>query len=392
MSVRVLVLAPHPFFEERGTPIDVLLVLRVLAARPDVEVDVLTYHEGRDVDLPGLTVYRIRRPPFVGGVRPGFSFKKLVCDVYMLFTFIRLLRRNRYDLVHAGEEAAFFALLAKRYSGIPYAYDLDSSIAQQMVESHPALRGLGAVFDALETTLMREATITFPVCNLLAKRCADAGAAKVVTLHDISQLQDPRPPRDGELRAEFGIADEELLVLYTGNLESYQGVDLLLDAFAIASVSDRRLRLVIIGGNPGHVRNCRERIEALGLVGRGFAAGPRPFDGLHRYLADADVLACPRVRGVNTPMKIFPYLHSGKPLLATALPTHTQILTEEIAKLASPTPAAFSEALVELARDPVERARLGEEGYAFVERNHTFAAHRERLDAAYDWLREQLRA
>lgn len=388
--MRVLVLAPHPFFQERGTPIDVLLVLRVLAERPDVELELLTYHEGDDVGLPGLTVHRIRRPPGIHRIRPGFSLKKLVCDFYMFLAFVRLLRRNRYDLVHAGEESAFFALLARRFAGVPYTYDLDSSIAQQLVESRPWLAGLGHRLDRVEGAMIREALVAFPVCEALADLCRENGARRVVPLYDISELREPDAPRTGVLRRELGAADGDLLVLYTGNLEPYQGVDLLVDAFAIAAREEPRLRLAVVGGVPDDVEAVRGRIEAHGLSDRAAAVGPRPFEDLHLYLADADILACPRVRGINTPMKVHPYLHSAKPVLATDLPTHTQLLTPDLAMLAKPTPQAFARGLLELARDPALRARLGAAGRALIERRHTYEAHRRRLNAAYDWIARRL--
>ena len=52
--MKILLLAPHPFYQERGTPIDVYLVLRVLSERPDTQVDLLVYNEGKDVSLPNL--------------------------------------------------------------------------------------------------------------------------------------------------------------------------------------------------------------------------------------------------------------------------------------------------------------------------------------------------
>lgn len=388
--MRVLVLAPHPFFQERGTPIDVLLVLRVLAERPDVELELLTYHEGEDVDVPGLTIHRIRRPPGVHHVRPGFSAKKLVCDLYMFFAFIRLLSRNRYDLVHAGEESAFFALLARRFSGVPYVYDLDSSIAQQLVESRPWLAGLGPRFSRVEGSMIREALVALPVCEALAELCREHGAKRVVPLYDISQLSQPDAPRTGVLRRELGAADDDLVVLYTGNLEPYQGVDLLVDAFAIAAREEPRLRLAVIGGVPDDVEALRSRIEAHGLRDRAAVMGPRPFEDLHLYLADADILACPRVRGINTPMKIYPYLHTAKPVIATDLPTHTQLLTPDLAMLAPPTPQAFARGMLELARDPELRVRLGAAGRELIEREHTYEAHRRRLNDAYDWIAHRL--
>jgi hypothetical protein len=186
--MRVLLLAPQPFYEDRGTPIAVALVLKVLSDR-GADVDVVTYHEGRDVALPRVTLHRIPRLPLVRGIRPGFSCKKLVCDVFVVLTAVRLAARRRYDVVHAVEESVFIALLLKRLFGLPYVYDMDSSLAQQLTERlsflRPALRGLAAC----ERLALREATAVVPVCEALADVARRGAARKIVVLPDISLLE-----------------------------------------------------------------------------------------------------------------------------------------------------------------------------------------------------------
>ena len=57
----------------------------------------------------------------------------------MLIEAIRLASKKKYNLVHAVEESVFMALLLKLLFQIPYLYDMDSSLAQQMVEKYPFL-------------------------------------------------------------------------------------------------------------------------------------------------------------------------------------------------------------------------------------------------------------
>lgn len=386
--MRVLVLAPHPFYQDRGTPIDVHLVLRVLSERPGTTVDVVTYHEGEDVDLPDVRLHRSRRLPGLDDIRPGFSMKKVVSDVLLFFKAWALVRENDYDLIHAGEEAVFFAMLFKRAYGIPYAYDLDSSIAQQLVEQKPYLNAFSELFDWTERQAIQESLINFPVCNALADLCRENGSRKTVTLHDISQLDDPDDVDPGRLRQE--IDPEGPVFLYVGNLEPYQGIDLLLESFREAQRREPALTLVIIGGSAEDIEHYRGRAAELGIEAHTVFLGPRPFEHLGDYLAGADVLVCPRSEGINTPMKIFPYLHSGRPVLATDLRTHNQILTDDEAFLAPADPEGFADGILELARDPSLCERLGKNGRTFVEENHTFDAHRERLNEAYDWIEEKL--
>jgi hypothetical protein len=185
--MRVLLLAPQPFYEDRGTPIAVGLVLKVLSER-GARVDVVAYHEGRDVGLPHVTLHRIPRLPFVRGIRPGFSWKKLVCDAFVLLLAVRLAARRRYDVVHAVEEAVFIALLLKWTFRIPYVYDMDSSLAQQLTERLPALRPARTLLAACERLALRHALAVVPVCEALAAVAERGRARKVVVLPDVSLL------------------------------------------------------------------------------------------------------------------------------------------------------------------------------------------------------------
>ena len=185
--MRILLLAPQPFYEDRGTPIAVALVLKVLSER-GTPVDVVTYHEGRDVDLEHVTLHRIPRLPLVHGIRPGFSWKKLVCDVFVLLAALRLAASRRYDLIHAVEEAVFIALLLKWIFRIPYVYDMDSSLAQQLTERLPRLRPAMTILAACERLALRHAAAVVPVCEALAAVAQRGHARKVVLLPDVSLL------------------------------------------------------------------------------------------------------------------------------------------------------------------------------------------------------------
>jgi len=170
----------------------------------------------------------------------------------------------------------------------------------------------------------------------------------------------------------------------------YQGVDLLLESFPYVIKKKLNVCLVIIGGVSEDIEHYKIKAKNLGIADSVYFLGPRPFEQLDQYLADADILVAPRVKGVNTPMKIFPYMHSGKPVLLTKLYTHTQIVTDKEVYLAEAEPSAFGKGIIELASDPLLRERLGNNGRKFVEKNHVYSAHKKRVDSLYDWIMEQL--
>ena len=118
---------------------------------------------------PTVRIYRIPAIPGMHNIRPGFSLKKVVCDVLMLMKSVGLVRRNRYDLVHAVEESAFIAAIIQMFSGVPYIYDMDSSLVEQMVDAHPGLRFVGMVLRRSEAFAVRRSLGVLTVCAALAE-------------------------------------------------------------------------------------------------------------------------------------------------------------------------------------------------------------------------------
>ena len=385
--MRILLLAPHPFYQARGTPIAVKTVLDFLSDRGDT-VDVLTYAEGADVAIPNVTVHRVPRVPGLRGIRPGFSLKKVASDVLMVGACLRLVRRNRYDLIHAVEESAFIAAAMRALSGVPYVYDMDSSLAEQLVDAYPALRFAFPVLRRMEALAVRRSSGVLTVCAALQDVALAHDPGQLVgRVEDTTLLSDPKSMTgNGRLPG----TDGGPVAMYVGNLESYQGIDLLLEGFRHALSRVPSAKLVIVGGQAPDIARYRRRAERLGIVGSVVFTGPQPIGMLSELLRQADVLVSPRLKGLNTPMKIYSYLDSGSAVLATRLRTHTQVLNDGMAYLVDPEPVAFGRGLAELMADPELRARLASSAKAYVQREHTPEAARRKLEAFYSTMESRV--
>ncbi len=190
------------------------------------------------------------------------------------------------------------------------------------------------------------------------------------------------------LRRELGIRN--VLLMYVGNLETYQGIDLLLDSLSLTLEHCDQADLVIIGGEADDIRKYTNKAQGLGIQQHVYFLGPKPVEHLAIYLEQADILVSPRIKGKNTPMKLYSYLDSGKVLLATDLPTHTQLLNNHLALLKSPDAKAFAEGMLDLIADEKLRLKLGSAGKQLIDKRHTYAAFREKLNSLYDWLHHEL--
>lgn len=376
---RILFLAPQPFFEVRGTPLAVRAMVRTLTAAGH-EVDLLCYPQGEALALPGLRIRRSLRLP-VGRVKAGPSFAKLVLDVPFALQAAWRLLAGRYDVVHAVEEAAHLIAPFARLRGVPLVADVDSSIPDQLRESGFATRGpLLWLAEALEGYALRGSAAVVTVCGSLTD-----GVKRRVPGARVFQIEDPplvdpgRPPTPAAvaaLRESLGLAAGPI-AFYSGNFESYQGVELLVDAMALVP----ELQLVLMGGEAEQVARLGARARASGA--RCLFAGQRPPEELPVFLGLADVLVSPRSKGVNTPFKVYTYLASGKPLVATRILTHTQLLDDSLAVLTEPSPEGLAAGLRVVLEHPEDaRARAGR-GAALLEREFSADRYAEKVRRAY---------
>lgn len=174
-------------------------------------------------------------------------------------------------------------------------------------------------------------------------------------------------------------------MMYVGNLESYQGIDLMLLAFAqlVASGENPSAALVIIGGDDMRIAAYQHKAEQLGLANRCHFLGPQPVGMLKALTSHADILVSPRTHGTNTPLKIYSYLDSGVPVLATALETHTQVVDSSQAMLCAPEAGAMAESMRTLINKPELRAKLAAHAKCLIEKHHSLPVFRREMLEVY---------
>lgn len=378
--MRILLVAPQPFYQERGTPIAVRMLVEVLCGQGHA-VDLLTYHEGADLDIEGLRILRTPALPGLRHIPIGISWKKLVCDLLISAQLLGLALSRRYDVIHAVEEAVFPAILLRSSSGAQVVYDMDSMLGESLVSKWRLLRPAGRLLRALERAVIRRSDAVFAVCNDLARHATlDAPEVPVFLIEDVA-LPSQQPGHGAEpLRELLGV--EGPLALYVGNLQRYQGVEQAVRAMAqLPQALD--VTLVVIGGAPEDVARVRSLVRKLHLEEHVYLLGPRPLAQLTGFLAQADILISPRLRGSNTPMKIYSYMNSGNAILATRIASHTQVLDDSCALLVESGPQALAQGLATLAKDDALRARLGAAAHRRASERYSVEAFRSKVCAAY---------
>src|SRR5262249_16237136 len=225
--VRILMIAPEPFFEPRGTPFSEFHRIRALTALGH-HVDLVTYPFGQTVTMPGLRVYRSARPPLVRAVKIGPSLAKIPLDALLTLTVLRRALAERYDAIHSHEEGGLIGALLAAVLRVPHLYDMHSSLPQQLTNfAFSQSRIMRLVFLALERFMIRRSRVVIVICPSLQETVREIEpTAHTVLIENAPGSVDEAATKEqaSQVRAALGIGQAPM-VLYTGTFEAYQGLD-----------------------------------------------------------------------------------------------------------------------------------------------------------------------
>jgi glycosyltransferase involved in cell wall biosynthesis len=386
--MRILMIAPEPFFEPRGTPFSEYHRIRALIDLGHT-VDLVTYPFGRDVELRGLRIFRSLRPPFIRRVRIGPSYAKVPLDLLLAASAFRRGLTGKYDAVHSHEEGGLIGVALATILGVPHLYDMHSSLPQQLANfdfSHSRL--LTTAMSWLERFVIRRSRVVIVICPQLLEtvRSIDAEVPAVLIENAPGSGAAPAAGSGAAVRASLGIADGSPVILYTGTFEAYQGLDLLFAAMRVVAARRPDARLVLAGGEAAQIEQARSAVAAAGVDRVTIFAGRRAAEDIPAFLDAADVLVSPRSSGTNTPLKIYQYLRSGRPIVATRLLTHTQVLDDDVAFLTEAAADSFAAGILAAIDQPARAKSVGARARVLAETKYSYDAYLGRTREACDRL------
>jgi len=383
--MKILMLAPEPFFQPRGTPISVYFRIKALSDLGH-EVDLITYPLGEDKNIKNLKIIRVPRPFFVNKIKIGPSLTKIPLDFMLLCTALWRLIKKRYDLVFSHEEASWFGTALGKLFRIPHIYDMHSSLPQQLKNfAFSRSRLIIGIFSWLEKFVLKNSAVVLVICTDLLNKVQKTGfASKAVLLENFLDFDSPEYSREekDQTRSKYAQEDDKI-VMYAGNFEPYQGISLLLEA--AAQLKARPVVFLLVGGTALEVEKMRIQVNHLSISDKVHFVGQVSPSRVPLFISIADVLVSPRISGTNTPLKIYSYLKSGKPIVATDLWTHTQILNHKISILVEPNAENLAEGISYALTDKQAAAFARE----FAEREFSVSRYAEKmtvaLKKAQDW-------
>ncbi len=368
-------IAPQPFLEERGAPFAIYHHIKALLSMGHT-IDLVTYHIGQPVDLPGLKILRIAALPFIREVKVGPSLAKFPLDALVFCLALWRLCIARYDCIHTHEEAGLIGIILGNLFGCKHLYYMHSNLSQQVVSSDFTTNPLFIkMVEVVQKLIVCNSNAIIAICPDIETAARNITTKTPIYMIENSAVDENLPQPEiqeiQQLRSDLNLGNGPIL-LYTGTLESYQGIEILLHSIPSVYAAFPSVHYVLVGGQSTQIEKFRTLAQALGVIDAVRFVGHRPLAEMPRYMALADVLLSPRSKGTNTPLKLYTYLHAGKPILATEIYSQTQVLTTETAMLVEPTQEGLARGAINLLQHPQRAKAMGERGRLFAKDHYSW--------------------
>jgi glycosyltransferase involved in cell wall biosynthesis len=375
---RIAVVAACPFPYSRGTPIRIRRLAEGLAARGH-EVHVATYHLGDPVELRGVWTHRIAPVHSYTRMAPGPSLRKLLIIDPLLVSRLRLLLSERpFDVIHAHHvEGLMVARLARPDRHVPIVFDAHTALESELPYYAPAAirRVMGRIGRAFDRLLPPRADHTIAVTPELRERLLAAGSLDAADVTVVDNGVEFEVFEEAERRARMRRRGET--VVFTGNLAEYQGIDLMLKAFALVRQRHQRARLSIVSRTS--FAPYEEMAVALGIRDA-LDVSEVGFEAVPDQLARADIALNPRLDMPGIAQKTLNYMVMGLPIVSFVGSGRHLVDGETALLVEDGDIAGFAAAIGRLIDDPELARRLGSNASRLVRQKNGWTQSSETLE------------
>ena len=367
--MKILVIAPTPFFSDRGTHIRILEEALALEKRGH-SITIATYHIGADVPVAlrsRLDIRRIRRLLFwYKKLEAGPDWQKIILDMLLIKKVFFLARTQKPDVIHAHlHEGVAIGWIVQKilfWRRIKLVADFHGSLTKEMV-SHSYL-GIGVlkkVFAWIEKLIdnMGDVAVTSSWENTQEISAMRKGKSTHTLLDGVNDEWYQNLPSQSEARVRLGLPSDAIIVTYTGALIPNKGIAYFLEAIPLVLARYPQAHFIIAGFPLNLIQPFFEGKDFVASI---TFISPLPYFDLPTVLRASDIGVDPKDISVRQASgKMLQYMGAGLPVAGFETKNNREYLGEKHPLSRDISTQGLASAIDVLISDAEQRKILGQE-------------------------------
>jgi len=289
-SRNILMLAPTPFFSDRGCHIRILNSYERLR-KSSARITLLTYPLGRN--LQRVNTKRVAMLAGYKKLSPGFSFYKPILDLLMFAKAFGIMRREKINLIYAHlHEGIVIGIKLRFLFGTKLVYDAQGSLAGELSEQKTIKKNGVAhkVVFAIEKFLSKRPdeiiANSASMKKYLTEECGVKRPIQVITDDKIKIYSKKNTSR--EFTPNISLPKGKKIVVYAGGMDLYKGIDYLINAIPLVN---KNIHFLLIGYP---FESAKKLAEKLNVQNRVTFTGRVNYEELGSYLHLGDIAIAPK--------------------------------------------------------------------------------------------------
>jgi len=378
MSYKILMLAACPFPTTQGSQTLIRQLATGLTSHGH-RVHLVTYHYGEYQEQFDFHVHRTPNIPGFRRLKAGPSATKIFLDFLLAWKAIRVARQQKPDVIHGHNyEGAIIGHIVSAHTHAPLVYHTHNVMHEEL-PTYFHTRILQAIARrigyGMDRWIPRHAHRVLAINQRLREELILLG----IDQRRITIVPPSVWPHEWD---EHGERKTEPFVLYTGNLDNYQNLSILIRGMkrVVERIPGASLNIV------SHERNPRleREVEELGLRDVVSFVRVDRFSEVREWILKSAVAVCPRIPSCGYPIKLVNYLAAGRPVVVSRASADGIRDGETGIVVETSDPNAYADAIVRLLTDQEIAMRIAGQGRTYVQERHSWEESLGAIEAVYD--------
>ncbi|MCL5986649.1 MAG: glycosyltransferase family 4 protein [Actinobacteria bacterium] len=315
--MKILFIAPTPFFSDRGCHTRILGEYLSLV-KLGHQIEMVTYHLGKDAE--GVKIHRTPNIPWYKKTEAGPSYHKIYIDCLLFFKALIRTVRFKPDIIHGHlHEGALIGSIVGRLTRTPAIADMQGSLYRELIDHNFFKQNgmMSKIWKSVENVILKMPRFIISSSEFTSDyfhKEHSVPLEKIDTINDGTNTSLIRPiKKDKKLFADLGIPQDRKIGIYTGVLTRYQGIDLMLKTLAHLKKMGSKVFFLIVGfPKVEHYQKMADELDIADIVK--FTGRISHFE-MNRYLSVADFGVTAKLSKTEANIKVLDYMAAGLPVV-----------------------------------------------------------------------------